>query len=178
MDFKQVGALANQAPPLPFLVIGGYAVVAHGFVRTTVDIDLLICQEDREEWENRTTKKGFSIFHQTNTFIQLGYKDDQIGLDLMIVGKSTFDPMYQESQPNTIEDVNVRVPCLDHLLALKLHAAKNAKGLRISKDLQDIEMLARKNQLALNSEHYRALFNKYGTEEIYQVLIQSLNNDQ
>jgi hypothetical protein len=96
----------------------------------------------------------------------------------MIVGKSTFDPMYQESQPKTIEDVNVRVPCLDHLLALKLHAAKNAKGLRISKDLQDIEMLARKNQLALNSEHYRALFKKYGTEDIYQVLIRSLNNDQ
>jgi hypothetical protein len=49
MDFKQVDALAKQEPPLPFLVIGGYAVVAHGFVRTTVDIDLLICQEDREE---------------------------------------------------------------------------------------------------------------------------------
>jgi hypothetical protein len=178
MDFKQVDALASQEPPLPYLVIGGYAVVAHGFVRTTVDIDLLICREDREEWESRTAKAGLSIFHQTNAFIQLGCEDDQIGLDLMIVGKSTFDPMYQESQPNTIEDVSVRVPCLDHLLALKLHAAKNAKGLRISKDLQDIEMLARKNQLALNNEHYRALFNKYGTEDIYQVVIRSLNNEQ
>lgn len=178
MDFKQVDALANQEPPLPYLVIGGYAVIAHGFVRATIDLDLLICRDQRKSWEERARKAGFKVFFETGNFIQFSYKGDQIGLDLMMVGRSTFDPMYQASEPKMVQEVEVKVPCLDHLLALKLHAAKNAKGLRIAKDLQDIEMLARKHQLALNDEHYRALFNKYGTEDIYQVVIRSLNNEQ
>jgi hypothetical protein len=95
MDFKQVDALASQDPALPYLVIGGYAVIAHGFVRTTVDIDLLICRDGQKTLEKRAKAKGFEIFFQTNTFIQFTHKGDHIGLDLMMVAKPSFDSMYE-----------------------------------------------------------------------------------
>lgn len=151
--------------------------MAHGFARTTVDIDLLICREDRAIWQRRATASEFNIFFQTDTFIQLTHQEDRTGLDLMMVDKKTFLPMYEASIRKEVKGVKMRIPCLDHLLALKLHAAKNAKGLRSFKDLQDIEMLARKNHLSLEKTHYRKLFQKYGTEDIYNLMLKGLKNE-
>lgn len=35
---------------LRFLVIGGHAVIEHGFQRGTEDADILVCKEDGERW--------------------------------------------------------------------------------------------------------------------------------
>jgi hypothetical protein len=35
---------------LTFLVIGGHAVIAHGFVRGTEDADIVVCKDDRAAW--------------------------------------------------------------------------------------------------------------------------------
>jgi hypothetical protein len=35
---------------LPFLRGGGHAVIAHGFPRSTFDLDLIIFRGDREPW--------------------------------------------------------------------------------------------------------------------------------
>ena len=44
-------ACAREAN-LPFLVIGGYAVVAHGYQRNTADLDVLIRRSDLNTWIN------------------------------------------------------------------------------------------------------------------------------
>jgi len=46
------------------------------------------------------------------------------------------------------------VPCLDPLLALKLHALKQALPQRTSKDAEDVEILARRNGLNLSEPRY------------------------
>ena len=35
---------------LKYLVIGGHAVNAYGEPRTTVDVDFLVCKDDRQSW--------------------------------------------------------------------------------------------------------------------------------
>jgi hypothetical protein len=42
--------LAAEAPALRFLVIGGYAVGAHGHTRATFDVDFLVLRAEREAW--------------------------------------------------------------------------------------------------------------------------------
>jgi hypothetical protein len=55
---EEIAKRAGEAG-VPFLVIGGYAVIAHGYVRTTDDLDLihliLINQLDLNEPELRAT---------------------------------------------------------------------------------------------------------------------------
>ena len=51
-----------------------------------------------------------------------------------------------------------RVPCLDHLLALKLHALKQALPHRTGKDAEDVELLLRRNSIDLRQTRYEQLF--------------------
>jgi hypothetical protein len=64
--------------------------------------------------------------------------------------------------------VKLRIPALEHLLALKLHALKHGHIGRYSKDLLDVEALVRVNSLDMNSEKMRHLFLKYGSLKIYE----------
>jgi hypothetical protein len=70
MDFKQVDALASPEPPLPYLVIGGYAVAAHGYSRLTFDIDILVRRVDKEVWHERCLKAGLRCIGRSNSFSQ------------------------------------------------------------------------------------------------------------
>jgi hypothetical protein len=159
MDFKQVDQLASQEPPLPYLVIGGYAVVAHGYSRMTIDIDLLVRRTDKLTWHDRCLKMGLRCIGQSNAFAQ--YDGDDNRLDLMFVDMEAFDKMNDKSIPQDFGQVDAMIVGLDHLIALKLHA---------SKDFNDIEMLARHHALPITSDHYKELFLKYGTQQIYETL--------
>ena len=49
-DFVKLGC---HEPALRFLVIGGYAVAAHGHTRATFDVDFLVRRAEREAWSAR-----------------------------------------------------------------------------------------------------------------------------
>ena len=59
-------------------------------------------------------------------------------MDLMFVRPTTFKPMFEESRGAELYGTNLRIPTLEHLLALKLHAIKNTRPNRFFKDFMDI----------------------------------------
>jgi hypothetical protein len=59
-DFIRLG---GREPALRFLIIGGYAVAAHGHTRVTFDVDLLVRRADREAWFIRLTADGLALRH-------------------------------------------------------------------------------------------------------------------
>src|SRR5437588_193112 len=61
-----------------------------------------------------------------------------------------------------------KIPILDHLLALKLHALKHGHIDRHMKDRLDVEGLIRVNHLDMKSEKMRGLFLKYGNLKLYE----------
>jgi len=175
MDFKQVDALANQEPPLPYLVIGGYAVAAHGYSRLTFDVDILVRRVDKQVWHERCLNIGLRCIGQSNSFSQYDGTDKR--LDLMFVDDQSFNKMNADCITQDYDQIHTKVVGLDHLIALKLHALKNAPEHRVSKDFNDIEMLAKHHRLQLKSEHYRGFFLKYGTDQIYETLLRCLKYD-
>ena len=172
-DFIRVG---RQAPALRFLIIGGYAVAAHGHTRATFDVDFLVRRAEREAWIARLAAAGLALFGETRAFAQFTQSAGGDGLDLMFVDEPTFDRMWEESEERDFGGSLARIPSLDHLLALKLHALKQALAHRTSKDAEDVEMLARRNRLDLRLPHYEELFLKYGTREIYDTILRLLRN--
>jgi hypothetical protein len=168
VDLQDYVGLASQEPALRFLVIGGYAVAAHGHTRTTFDVDFLVCNEERAEWRQRTLRHRLQLISETSAFAQYSPRDRSTALDLMFVAKATFDQFWAAAEEREFGAATAPVPSLDHLLALKLHVLKQGLSHRTFKDAEDVEMLARRNKLNLAEERYEKLFLKYGTREIYE----------
>src|SRR5438093_3741021 len=89
--FEQLDREATRAG-LRFLVIGGHAVIEHGFQRGTEDTDLLVCKDDRLGWIEVLTGVGFSVYHDGGPFLQFKPADStEWNLDLMLVPSETFE---------------------------------------------------------------------------------------
>ena len=166
--FQEVDIEARKHK-LDFLVIGGLAVIFHGYSRDTVDLDLLIRRNNRARWLELFSQMRYSIYKERAAFVQLSPpKAGAWPVDLMFVADPTFDPILAAGIPVEMFGASVKVPILEHLIALKLHALKHGHIRRYLKDWLDVENLVRIQGLDLRSEKWKQLFLKYGTFEIYE----------
>jgi predicted nucleotidyltransferase len=160
---------------LQFLVIGGLAVNLHGYSRDTADLDLLIRAGQREQWVGLFSELGYAISGDAGSFIQLSPPQQGAWpVDLMLVQEKTFAPMFSASGEVDLYGTRSRIPSLEHLIALKLHALKHCRFDRFLKDFLDVENLILINRLDIKSENIRQLFAKYGTMELYDKVSRSL----
>jgi len=78
-----------------FLVIGGYAVNAHGYARLTADLDLLVQREDAPFWKALLLANGYTVFQEQSNFIQFKAEEtNAIPVDFMLVNEQTFSKMH------------------------------------------------------------------------------------
>src|SRR5262249_18311768 len=144
-DASMLRHLIDQARArgLAFVVVGGHAVAAHGYTRQTVDLDLLVRDEDRRPWVDFLTGLGYRVFHEDPAFVQLAAPTTaHWPVDLLVVGEPTFASVLAEAQEVDLGGQRVRVPSVEHLLALKLHVLRDARPPRDLKDLTDVVQLA------------------------------------
>jgi len=155
----------------PFLVVGGYAVYAHGYVRTTDDLDLLVQRGRRADWGKLMGDLGMSVKHDASTFLQFDPSDEAgMDVDLMFVSEDVFDRLNQAAVEAELEGIRVRVVALRHLIALKCHALQHSKALRRLKDMDDLIQLILINRLDLNEPELQATILQHGNPEIYEKL--------
>jgi hypothetical protein len=83
MELSDIIQLGQQEPPLRLIIIGGYAVAAHGHTRATFDVDFLVRRADRDAWLNRILAIGLKPFGETRTFAQFAQPEGGDGLDLI-----------------------------------------------------------------------------------------------
>ena len=171
MNTAEIIAACSKDTGLPFLVIGGLAVIAHGYPRDTVDLDYLVRHSDRDAWRQALAAYGYETVHKHENFIQFASKQGLIDLDLMFVNERTFDTMFGASEIKNIGPAAARFPSLEHLMALKLHVVKQNLPQRVLGDLDDIVNLVLANRVNLREEKWRQLFVKYGTLEVYEKIV-------
>ena len=159
---------ANDAH-LRFLIAGGHAVIAHGYARTTFDVDLIVPRGDRDPWLRLANGLGYTLHHEGSTFVQLNPDaGDGMPLDLMLVNPETFEKLVADSVPAPTGVPRARVVSLRNLLALKCHAIKHGHPGRIVKDADDVLNLLQINRVDLNEPEVRDIFLKHGTSEFYE----------
>lgn len=159
MKLKTVGDLfrALGANDVRYLVAGGLAVVAHGYLRFTADIDLIIDMDRKNLLAAMDVFKSFGyrprapveleafadpakreqwIREKGLTVFSLWSPDHPATeIDLFIKEPLVFEDAYQRRMPFVlIEGVEVTVIGLDDLIALKKLAGR-------PRDLHDIEKL-------------------------------------
>jgi predicted nucleotidyltransferase len=95
-------------------------------------------------------------------------------IDFMFVDGETLAKIIKDSQKTNIAGCEFMVPSLEHLIALKLHAVKYNPKLRLIKDIPDIINLIRINKMDAKNERFKELCLKYGTQELYQEILDSI----
>ncbi len=140
-DYKEFVQLLN-ANDVHYLVVGGYAVAAHGHPRYTKDLDIWIWL-DRQNAERliRTLHEfGFgslgltpSDFLEPDQIIQLGYPPNRIDL-LTIIPGVTFNACYSQREVIDIDGIPVNFIDLENL-------KKNKRASGRAQDLADLENL-------------------------------------
>jgi predicted nucleotidyltransferase len=162
---------------LRYLVIGGLAINFYGYSRDTSDLDFFISQNERADWMKILAGFGYANYHDGGSFIQYNPPEKNAWpVDLMLVQEKTFALMLEAGVDAEIFNTKTKVPSLEHLIALKLHALKNTRMHRFLKDFLDVENLIRINKLDIESKTVRELFEKYGTHDLYEKISRSLTN--
>lgn len=165
-----LGAIAHAAEErgLPFLLIGGLAVVEHGYGRTTDDMDLMIRRADQAAWIELLAALNYHPWQDGDSFMQFELTTGKgMPLDIMLTNDETFSQLHAGAMRRTVLGVSVPLPSLSHLLALKFHAIRHTRGSRGIKDMGDVASLIEVNRVDVTTPEFRELCDKYGTVELY-----------
>lgn len=163
---------------LGFLIIGAHAINQYGFSRDTSDIDLLIRRDDREQWLSLFHQLAYTIYNDRPNFLQLSAPRDKIWpVDLMLVNDATWSKLAPEAVLVSIGNARCKIPKLQHLIALKVHAMKFGHARRFLKDFLDVVGLIKTNRLEVASDEIREIFERYGTSDLYEKVVRDCARD-
>lgn len=140
-DFKEFIALLNSTG-VKYLVVGGYALAAHGHPRYTGDLDLWVLPSPNNISRLLRVLDAFGFgslglaeqdFFQPDAVIQLGYPPARIDLLTSIDGVQ-FQTCYPRRVPIAVGGVELPIIHLDDFRTNKRAAGR-------AKDLADLEAL-------------------------------------
>ncbi len=125
---------------LKFIVIGGYAVSTYK-KRFSVDLDVVIKEDDLIKFEELLLKEGFSISYEKEIALLYGenfkrfrkkMNDLPVDVDLLInglVSRTTdatwsFENIDKNSQKRKLDDLEFLTPSRELLLSMKIHSGR------------------------------------------------------
>jgi hypothetical protein len=139
-----INALNNQK--VDYVLVGGMAVILHGYVRGTGDMDVWVnkTKENYSKLKNAFQEFGMPVFDMTeekflsNEFDVWSFGVSPVKIEVMTAVKGLqFDETFKMAQYYTENKLQVRFIHLNHLIQ-----AKRASGRY--RDLDDIEQLTKK----------------------------------
>ena len=160
----------------PFLVIGGHAVVLHGHLRNTFDLDLLISDSKFAAARAALVSLGYRTYFETEAFLQLVAPENLPPLDLMIVDNRTFGRIEITASEKILDGEQIRVPDVLRLIALKLHATRDTNRRGSETDWQDVANLLRTTDQNIEDPELRAIISQYGGPAALAELRKRLEN--
>lgn len=139
LDFKEFLQYLNEER-VDYLVVGGYAVNVHGYVRATGDLDVWIgiAPTNIDSLVRALRRFGFgqidaAVFQNRSAVFQIGVVPLRIDIFTSIPGLD-FDAALSRRVQVELAEIQVAFLCRDDLLASKLASGR-------SKDLADIDNL-------------------------------------
>ena len=158
-------ALLRQASErgLKCLLIGGNALILLGYIRNTIDLDLLVAEEERSPWLDLMRELGYRFLHGVSAFAQFEPSDaSAVPVDLMFVEEATWRKLSEGAKEMDLAGEPVLLPRPEYLVALKLHAAASPTRSKPEVDWEDIRQIIRLGALKPEEEPFRSLILRYG----------------
>ena len=125
-----------------FMLVGAYALAAHGYPRATMDIDIWVMPSppNADAVMRALHRFGAPLHNLTKEDLQKGGTVFQIGVaprrvDIITAASGLrFENTYRRSLSVNIEGIEVHIPSIEDLI-------RNKKASGINKDLADAEAL-------------------------------------
>ena len=150
---------------LPCLLIGANAIIRLGYIRNTIDLDLLVPEDTRSGWLDVMRDLHYRLYHGVSAFAQFEPSDPSgVPLDLMFVERKTWEKLSEGATATDLAGQPVLIPRPEYLVALKLHAAASPSRSKPELDWEDIRQIVRICGLNPADESFRALILRYGGE--------------
>ena len=140
-DYKDMlRALSDEK--VKFILVGAYALAAHGYPRATMDIDIWVMPspENADAVLRALSSFGAPLHNLTKedllndgTIFQIGVAPRRIDIITAASGLQ-FEPAYRNSISVNIEGIEIRIPSIDDLIL-------NKRAIGRTKDLADAEAL-------------------------------------
>jgi hypothetical protein len=157
---------AATARGLPCLLIGGNALILLGYIRNTLDLDLLVEADRRSAWLDLMRDLDYRLFHGAGAFAQFEPGTvDRPAVDLMFVDAGTWEKLRAGARSGEAASRTVFTPRPEHLVALKLHAASSPTRSKPEADWEDIRQIMRICGLSAQEPEFRALIVRYGGQQ-------------
>ncbi len=155
--FETVFAALEEAQ-VRYVTVGGIAVVLHGYIRVTQDLDLVIDLEPREALRAIEALQGLGLTplvpvpaekfadpearrdwienkHMT-VFSMRDLNDPIVNVDLFVDYPLPFEQLWERSELHELGDSQVRIASLEDLITIKKEVGRR-------RDEEDIEELLR-----------------------------------
>jgi predicted nucleotidyltransferase len=146
-DFKEL-LMSLNSNGVRYLLIGGYAVIIHGYIRFTADLDVVVsnspenvekCVAALAEFGFGETKLGPELFSQPGSLVRIGVEPIRIEMLNYLKGLD-FDEAYERRIAYSVEDIKIDVISLPDLIT-------NKTAVHRPKDLLDVQELKERNKL-------------------------------
>jgi hypothetical protein len=140
-DYKDM-LLALSDENVKYLLIGAYALAAHGYPRATMDIDIWVMpsSQNADAVMRALRRFGAPLHHLTKKDLQMDGTIFQIGvaprrIDILTTASGLrFEEAFSRSLSVNIEGIQVHIPSRDDLI-------RNKRASGRTKDLADAEAL-------------------------------------
>lgn len=169
-DLDAVFAIAAETLPaagIECLLIGGFAVNFHGYSRSTLDIDLMILADRRDEVRDIMKHAGFTNVSVQPNVTFFNRPGSSLRIDFLVTDRASLSNMLARATWAEFHGKSVRVPALPDLLAMKFFALSQAREKRADKDVPDIAWLTVLNGLDVESDlHPLAL--RFADDDVFR----------
>ena len=160
---------AAFAVGLDYMLIGGFAASYWGTPRFTADVDYVIENSSFEKASKVVLELEYELvfLHPKMSFAHFA-KKDQTGfrLDFMLVDQETWQKLRQDVRFADLGEAE-SYPMVSplHLIAMKLHAAKQPDRQDFYKDLNDIAEILLAQNITIEDLEHSGIIDRHGTEK-------------
>ncbi len=165
---------------IQFALIGGFALHAAGYMRTTQDIDFLVADEDVGKIKTILLTLGYEVLHQSPDVSNFAGKLRELGrVDFLHAKRFYTKKMLERAREHPILDGQFKVKTIipEDIIGLKVQASVNDPR-RYSQDMIDIETLMRLYQGKLNLELIKQYYDLFDKQKDFEDLLRKVSHAQ
>ena len=135
---------------MPYAVAGGLAVTAHGHVRVTMDVDLVVTRDDLARFKAESLGRGWAARFPVGKGVRDA--EHRVPIDFLVTGEFPGDGLpkpvaFPDPRACSTEAGDTRIVTLATLVELKLASGMTAPDR--PRDLDDVVQLIRANDLPI-----------------------------
>ncbi|MDH5404167.1 MAG: nucleotidyltransferase [Candidatus Heimdallarchaeota archaeon] len=171
---KELKALVQVLSELsiPYVIVGGIAVIIHGRIRTTTDIDLIINHNmvNYSDFVEKLQENGFDASindmkgFEEKVHISIFYKESMFRIDIKGIYQEKDRESIQEAKMISFENMQIQIDTPENIIFNKLIFGSQV-------DIEDALAVLKKNEQTLDFKKLKSKCEKYGILQEYNNLM-------